>query len=575
MSTCCELCNLRVVLSKIESHSSFCEAVEVACPLALLGEECDSCTGKVKRKDEVAHLGPNGARFLAIIERERRSRVIVVEPTSDDQNDNFPAAAINPLDHINGDEAVMTASSLTTAESDLIVPSHPEPTGGVDADQIGLTASKRAVKRKVKRTMPWLIAKEAVSPVIAFTVVPCLALLVEEDIEMPSSTSTVSVGQGVPGPASIPKPKEGRGQHMKRKAALRTASAAIGVDGVSSTSRDDIVMDSASKAARVESAQDSTSSSMSGSLPLTVVPLSVDPVVEMEVELVATEPVSVNRATAASAPIVTSNAAAATIVRNATPSMAFQRVYTVVKQNRRWASEGVYSGDLLNGKRDGEGRMEFTSHPYFGKCEYEGQWRNDRIQGHGTLKYKANYEDITYTGSFVDGEMTGDGRIQYPESDVYTGQVSNGYPSGFGTMLYGNGANMKHGRGQYTWASAGRSTNAGNIYEGDFVMDRIEGQGRLTYFAKNSLLNEYIGAFVNGLAEGEGKGLYADGNVFDGNARRGACVMKWVDGSVFEGQWAPQATITNPDHMATYCNAEGVECEGKWVSGDLVFQALV
>ena len=51
--------------------------------------------------------------------------------------------------------------------------------------------------------------------------------------------------------------------------------------------------------------------------------------------------------------------------------------------------------------------------------EYDGQWKNDRRHGSGTMRYSDGTE---YVGDWVNDERTVDSKLNGPDSDTYDGQ---------------------------------------------------------------------------------------------------------------------------------------------------------
>ena len=60
-----------------------------------------------------------------------------------------------------------------------------------------------------------------------------------------------------------------------------------------------------------------------------------------------------------------------------------------------WPDGGHYEGQVLNGKRHGNGRMSFSNSPVV----YEGEWAGGVRHGHGTLYFNAE------RSNFYQGEL--------------------------------------------------------------------------------------------------------------------------------------------------------------------------
>lgn len=84
---------------------------------------------------------------------------------------------------------------------------------------------------------------------------------------------------------------------------------------------------------------------------------------------------------------------------------------------------------------------------------YEGEWLNDQQHGYGSESW--NYNKIKYTGQFVDGKKSGNGRFEF-EGGYYEGDFVDG---------------QFHGYGKYYFADSGK------LYEGEFKNNNMDGKG--------------------------------------------------------------------------------------------------
>lgn len=100
---------------------------------------------------------------------------------------------------------------------------------------------------------------------------------------------------------------------------------------------------------------------------------------------------------------------------------------------------GVYSGEMANGIKNGKGKMIFTNNKI-----YTGEWKNGKIEGYGKLCYR--------------------------NGDYYIGCFTNGMRNGFGKFI-----------------------SAELCYFGYWKDDKFNGQGRLKFPCK-----EISGTFCNG-----------------------------------------------------------------------------
>lgn len=60
-----------------------------------------------------------------------------------------------------------------------------------------------------------------------------------------------------------------------------------------------------------------------------------------------------------------------------------------------WGGSKQYSGDFVNGKREGSGKYinEYTQDGEKHKLVYNGTWKQDKMEGKGTLTHKVTQED--------------------------------------------------------------------------------------------------------------------------------------------------------------------------------------
>ena len=101
-----------------------------------------------------------------------------------------------------------------------------------------------------------------------------------------------------------------------------------------------------------------------------------------------------------------------------------------------------------------------------------------------------------YEGEMVAGQMSGIGKYQWANLDVYRG-----------TFLQ----NKRHGKGRHKYAVKGC------VFEGSYVDDLRSGYGVYTY--KNG--DRYEGSWENDVFEGRGVLLGSDGTKFEGDFKDG------------------------------------------------------
>lgn len=95
--------------------------------------------------------------------------------------------------------------------------------------------------------------------------------------------------------------------------------------------------------------------------------------------------------------------------------------------------------------------------------------------------------------------------------------------------LFKNG--MRHGRGVWREKDVGH----GAVYEGEYVLDKKEGQGTYTWVSGNF----YKGSFASDLRHGYGEMYWTDGSYYKGNwvdgIQEGEGELRLPDGSVRKG----------------------------------------
>ena len=157
----------------------------------------------------------------------------------------------------------------------------------------------------------------------------------------------------------------------------------------------------------------------------------------------------------------------------------------------------VYTGQVVNGKRHGKGRITWPSGDI-----YEGDWKDDKRTGKGK-KIWAN-GDI-YEGDWKDGVCTGKGKYTWGKDSKWAGDIYEG------DWKDGN----RTGKGKYTWPN-------GDVYEGDFVDDKRTGKGKYTWGKDSKWAGDvYEGDFVDGKRTGIGTYTYANGRIKSGRWKEG------------------------------------------------------
>ena len=115
-------------------------------------------------------------------------------------------------------------------------------------------------------------------------------------------------------------------------------------------------------------------------------------------------------------------------------------------------AEGCISGDCTNG---------YGTYIYFNGNEYVGEFKNDEMNGQGTLTYgPGKWEGYKYIGEFKNNQINGQGTLTFAKGSKYVGEFKNGNAHGQGTYTHPNGDEYvgenkngnAHGQGIYTYA---------------------------------------------------------------------------------------------------------------------------
>ncbi|MCL2461223.1 MAG: protein kinase [Defluviitaleaceae bacterium] len=204
-----------------------------------------------------------------------------------------------------------------------------------------------------------------------------------------------------------------------------------------------------------------------------------------------------------------------------------------------WLNGQIYQGGFKDGLFDGHGVMTWPS-----GASYDGDWAAGLKDGQGTYTYSNG--DV-YTGSYKNNKINGEGSYAYNGGDVYTGQFVDGARSGKGVMVY---------------------KSAGYTYDGDWVNGMWNGHGVITYTDGR----KYDGAVADNKWDGNGTYTYADGTTYTGGFKDdkfdGQGVKKDAQGNVLQqGIWsqgkyigpAPEASASPSPGAATETPASTTE----------------
>ena len=199
---------------------------------------------------------------------------------------------------------------------------------------------------------------------------------------------------------------------------------------------------------------------------------------------------------------------------------------------------GMYKGDIINGKRSGKGIFYYLDGDL-----YEGDFQDDKIQGYGVM----NMADGTmYIGEWSDFAFNGKGKLYYSTGEYYEGNFVSG---------------NRHGKGVFIDPKVN-----GGRYEGEWKDDIKFGLGSI-YHSNGEV---YVGEFRHGGYEGKGKLTWPDGCVYEGQFKNdmysGKGVYTWPDGTRYVGNF-----LNSKKHgLGTMYYSDGEICELEYKNEEVI-----
>ncbi|GFM84395.1 peptidase C13 [Pseudomonas cichorii] len=267
---------------------------------------------------------------------------------------------------------------------------------------------------------------------------------------------------------------------------------------------------------------------------------------------------------------------------------------------------GRYRGDLVNGRLQGEGRIDYPNGSWYagqfengqrhGRGEwhasngdiYKGLFEHGLFHGQGKLitaggnyvgGFKLGRRDgegtwqekgLLYRGHFKAGQYDGPGRMELEDGSQFQGQFAQGKPNGEGvrTDASGNQFSGKFVNGQLQGNGSFTSTD-GDHYIGGFRNNQLDGMGRY----ENSDGDVWNGQFKEGALSGKGELIGSDGSRYQGQFNNwqfsGEGHLQLADGSSYVGHFAND-TYQGPGVLTS---ADGVELRGVWANGQRIRDA--
>lgn len=159
-------------------------------------------------------------------------------------------------------------------------------------------------------------------------------------------------------------------------------------------------------------------------------------------------------------------------------------------------SNATYVGRLCDGEPDGYGTLVWNS-----REKYVGEFKDGEYHGSGTLNYVDRYGiSAKYIGTFMDGYEEGHGRLELASGSWYEGAFIDG--------------DFILGRGHEVWED--------EVYDGEFKDWEYHGSGTRSYINNDDDISaKYVGMFVDGYEEGQGRLELANGSWYEGTFAAG------------------------------------------------------
>jgi len=219
-----------------------------------------------------------------------------------------------------------------------------------------------------------------------------------------------------------------------------------------------------------------------------------------------------------------------------------------------FANHNTYSGTWSDGRMHGDGLYVWND-----GTEYAGEFRDGFAWGQGEKKWS---NGRSYSGEWVRDMMWGNGEMTWPSGDKYAGQFCKGVFHGRGTRSWSNGDRYTGDfvNGEQEGEGSFENAEEGWTYAGHWVHGTMSGDGQMTW--PDGVL--YVGEWMNGVRNGTGRLTWPDGSSYQGQFING-CVEghgrktmpdgSWFEGTFKEGEFEGQGTFHFADSM---------EFEGLW-----------
>ena len=188
---------------------------------------------------------------------------------------------------------------------------------------------------------------------------------------------------------------------------------------------------------------------------------------------------------------------------------------------------------------------------FFDSGMYDGNWRDGKREGFGTMNYNDGRE---YVGYWIQDEFYGLGKITYRNGCYYLGEWKDG---------------CRHGKGV---AEDENGTVTFGIWEEGVLKNSFFETKNMKHYNKELMIyseSMYYGNAQFGNKHGYGIYVWNDGEYYEGNwendNKHGVGRYAWSDGSFYEGQWKNNER----NGKGVFVNADKTFTIGVWENNEL------
>lgn len=237
----------------------------------------------------------------------------------------------------------------------------------------------------------------------------------------------------------------------------------------------------------------------------------------------------------------------------------------------QYGSFGSYIGCFKEGRRSGTGKMQYTDpsgHLNLGENlgEYFGNFQDNLRHGHGQMTWPGG---LTYKGLYNrDRRDQVQGQLIFKSGDIYEGTWINDRLEGQCRLLKANMTVLVQFINGHMSSNATIQYKDGRVYTGNVVNLSPHGHGQLKW--PNGKI--FKGDFCDGVFDGAGRMNFPNGDVYEGlwenGKRTGKGKMVYVNGTVYDGYWVNDCR--NGEGILKDLNSGDVLCDGFWNHDDFV-----